>query len=268
MADDNAKVPLNRIRKLLALANNNPSVEEAASATSMALKLMRRHNIEEVDLIQKELRNTDNVVCKLTIVRPVYREQMALWFNILVTGVGRTMDCHTSIYRDGSGLYMAFHGYKADTEVADWLVSYLHRQIEALTDIAWTDAATRIKEEKYRAPWASERTRMKNSYRHGMVNVILDRVREVYAKASPEEATETAAQTNQQNALVVLKNKLILEQFPGLSGEYENTKIKYDEHSLRGCRDADKVNVQRVLQESEEEQLAQLSEAKPLALTM
>ena len=30
---------------------------------------------------------------------------------------------------------------------------------------------------------------------------------------------------------------------------------------------ADKVNVQRVLQESEEEQLAQLSEAKPLALT-
>ena len=62
--------------------------------------------------------------------------------------------------------------------------------------------------------------------------------------------------------------RAISEQFPGLSGEYENTKIKYDEHSLRGCRDADKVNVQRVLQESEEEQLAQLSEAKPLALTM
>lgn len=235
---------------------------------SMALKLMRRHNIEEVDLIQKELRNSDNVVRKPTTVRPAYREQMALWFNILVTGVGRTLDCHTSIYRDGHGLYMAFHGYKADTEVADWLVSYLHRQIEALTDVAWTDEATRIKSEKYRAPWASERTRMKNSYRHGMVNVILDRVRTVYAKPVPEQADETAAQTKQQNALVVLKNKLILEQFPGLNTDYEDAKIKHDEHSLRGRIDADKVNVQRVLQESEEEQLAQLSEATPLALTM
>lgn len=265
MADDKI---LSRIRKLLALANNNPSVEEAASAMSMALKLMRRHNIEEVDLIQKELRNSDNVVRKPTTVRPAYREQMALWFNILVTGVGRTLDCHTSIYRDGHGLYMAFHGYKADTEVADWLVSYLHRQIEALTDVAWTDEATRIKSEKYRAPWASERTRMKNSYRHGMVNVILDRVRAVYAKPVPEQADETVAQTKQQNALVVLKNKLILEQFPGLNTDYEDAKIKHDEHSLRGRIDADKVNVQRVLQESEEEQLAQLSEATPLALTM
>jgi hypothetical protein len=265
MADDKI---LSRIRKLLALANNNPSVEEAASAMSMAMKLMRRHNIEEIDVIQQELRSSDNVVRKPTTVRPAYREQMADWFNVLVTGVARTLDCHTSIYRDERGLYIALHGYKADVEVADWLISYLHRQIEALADVAWTAVAIRIREEKARAPWASERTRVKNSYRHGMVNAILDRVYKVYAKAPSDSSGESAAQVAQQNSLVVLKDSLVFKKFPGLNREYDKAQVKHDEHSLRGRLDADKVKVQRVLQESEEEQLAQLSEAKPLALTM
>ena len=49
MCDGNEKV-LDKIKKLLALSDNNDSVEEAASAAAMAAALMEKHSIAQAEL--------------------------------------------------------------------------------------------------------------------------------------------------------------------------------------------------------------------------
>ena len=243
---------IDRIKKLLALANNNPSAEEAASAAAMAMRLMRKYNLESADLQAHELRKEGTIIRAVVENGPNYKVRVASWFNVLVTGVAQSLGCETTISYNPSrtGMAMYLHGARQDVEVANWLINYLHVQIDKLADAHWKDKSLLIRLRNDRAPYASERTREKNNYRFGLAISVLQRVKEVYG--ADEEDVKGASSAN---ALVALKNQLIREQFPNLPATTEINQ-KHTEALRRGYRDAEKINVQRIVHDEVQKPVA------------
>jgi hypothetical protein len=248
---------LERIRKLLNLAGNNPSVEEAATAMSMAMRLMAKHNLEEADVIRANLKSSKtNVTRHVFETGPNFQKQVAMWYNILVTGTSRTLSCHTSITRGARNqLTLATHGYHSDVMVVVWLVEYIQEQSRKLVAAAWTLEAERIREQHGRAPWASERTRMKEQYLEGMISRVLQRVAELYG----EVATATEAAAKSSNALALVKDAAVLAQYPALVTDYEaRTTDSSSDHVLAGVVDARHVQLHKVLNTNLKEERALL----------
>lgn len=67
---------IEKIRKCLALANNNPSEEEAKAAALMAQKLLAKYNISLVDVEQLEGKSEEII-------------EECVWFKDCVKGVAR-----------------------------------------------------------------------------------------------------------------------------------------------------------------------------------
>lgn len=234
---------IDRIKKLLALADNNPSAEEAASAAAMAMRLMRKYNLESADLQAHELRKEGAIIRAVVENGPNYKVRVASWFNVLVTGVAQSLSCETTLgyNSDRTGVTMYLYGARQDVEVANWLINYLRVQIDKLADAHWQNKSLLIRLRNDRAPYASERTREKNNYRFGLAVSVLERVKEVYGTSEEDVKSASSA-----NALVVLKNQLIRERFPNLPATIKINQ-KHSEALRRGYRDAEKINVQRIV---------------------
>lgn len=261
----NSKI-LSRIQKLLNLARNNPSVEEAASAMGAALRLMAKHNLEEADIIRADLSrpNSDNVVRHVFENGPNYQKRVANWYNILVTGVGQTLNCHMVITRGSRHqLTLAIHGYKSDVMVAAWLVEYIQGQATRLADAAWATERDIIVRWHDRTPWASERTRFKENYLHGLIGAVLTRVKELYGKEA-----EAEAQSSNGRSLMLMKDAAIRAQFPALQPEYDTASPPERDEVARGYADASKVQLNKVLNSNPGADVAALEEPTVLALPL
>ena len=233
---------LDRVQKLLALANNNPSAEEAATAAAHAASLMAKYSLDTADLQARDLKKGAKVTNAVTEDASAYIEKIPLWYNSLVTGLSQVLGCVSAITRQDGYLFMRVYGLESDVMVTKWLAGYLTEQINRLAGEAWQDAAQEIKMREQRSPWASERMRYKNQYRQGAVTAVLERVREVYAP--PPETTEV--QLASANALMVVKQDLIRQERPDLPTP-NTAKYRITGASDRGARDSERVSVNRVV---------------------
>lgn len=258
---DVLKVPLERIRKLLAVANDSRGNEhECASAAAMAAKLMAKHNLEMADVIAEELAKDDSIVGEF-IDEPNYDKKVPHWYNILGTCIGQTMDCVCRLqWSTSKGKYkIGFQllGYREDVEVARWLFNYITIQINRLAEEAWKPKFEAIEEEHGRKPYASERRTFKDNYRYGLVLGITGKIREVYSKEVAKEEIKTSAGTS----LVAIKQRRIEEVF-NFKPEYSEIKNRSESDAIEeGYRNANRINISRVLTEEEEaEQIAQVKQ--------
>ena len=178
MADERI---VERIRKLLALAGNNDNAEEAASAASMATRLMEEHAICRADVEEGEEAVPE-------IVRDWFGPRLrkiSSWQGFLGTVVAEACGCSTAWVgsRDGWGqkvsAQLVILGEEDDVRNAVQLRDFCHREIDRLTARHTRGRGRR---------WGV-------SFRTGCVMAIRDaarREREALREAMRGEVSETA----------------------------------------------------------------------------
>lgn len=120
---------IEKIRKCLALAQNNPSEEEAKAAALQAQKLLAKYNISMTDI--DSVNEVEEIV------------ECSIWFNDIVKGVARAWkyqlaDIVARNFRCKHFFYgksgVAFYGHKTDAEAAKEVFSFLYSMGDKLAN--------------------------------------------------------------------------------------------------------------------------------------
>jgi len=266
VSEDKLQKILDRIRKLYAVARDGRGNQnEAAVAAAQAAKMMAQYQLEEADLIAHELRHKDGQIVSEEMAEHQYEKKLPTYYNWLATGVARVFQCHTRITWKMAGPdqnvdlvpSMRIFGYSADVTVARWTFSYLLDQINRLTDEGWKSELARL-QGIGKPVYASTRRRWKDQYRRGMVSALLRKVVEVYGRERAE------VHASDGTSLVALKEALVAQQFPNEDFSYKEQKLPVTDAVAVGHVDADKVNVNRIVQYDAED--AEMLPGAPLQL--
>lgn len=167
---------IERVRKLLAKANDASSPEEAAVAASMAEKTMRKYQIENYEVTLADARKEATVATYKVNPKIVPR-----WVGQLAVAVARLHEVYT--YRIGGVGSLRFVGLDVDVEVAVETLRYL------------TDTVNRL------AKAHKGGVRGNNSFRAGATVVLCARLREMSENRQNDTSTS--------KELVVCKQALI-----------------------------------------------------------
>lgn len=101
---------ISKIRKMLKLAQNNPSMEEGLAAATQAMKLMKKYNIHEDDVTLEEVRDEIGSVFS----EQKHDSQLHSWRKQLALIVANNFRCKAYV-RNGD---VVFRGYIQDAKVA------------------------------------------------------------------------------------------------------------------------------------------------------
>lgn len=214
---------LERIRRLLAMAKDASSPNEAGIAARRAQKLMEEYNLENIESILSDLEDDDNVeeevVTKFKVAgnsKKVAKE-IPIWCNRLSVAVARLFDCEVkqaSAYEKTGvpgSVAIGFYGYKTDLAVCKWTFEYLLDQIRKFN----RDARKR---------YGQGNRSLLSDYRLGLITGVL----EVLGEAREEKERTKQAVASTGTALVVMKHDAIVKKFGN---------FRY--HASRGVQDVD-----------------------------
>lgn len=224
---------LRRIQKLLAIANDHrANPEEAAAAASMAEKIMRKFQLDHMDLVREELRKNTNftsktVFCRMKMHNPVPPVKVVLWAQFIAASVMEFTEtsCVKVFTPQGAGLQ--FRGYAADVQVACFMFEFLTQSV--------IRSCRNFQRDARRSKADSE------SFRKGFVMGLNDAL----CAAIAAKAAEQSASTDSR-ALVVLKKEAVEEHFGKTkTREAKAPVIKSPKAFAAGLEEAAKVDVLR-----------------------
>lgn len=101
---------IEKIKKMMALAENNPSEEEALAAALQAHKLMVKYNIHEEDVSLEEVK--DDITSVFS--QQKHNSHLMSWRKQLSAVVAKAFRCKAYV----SGQDVVFRGYRQDAELA------------------------------------------------------------------------------------------------------------------------------------------------------
>jgi hypothetical protein len=120
---------IERVRQLLALANNNDNPQEAALAAQRAQELMQRHKVSSAQLdVEDDVEVVERV---LTTGKAVSK-----WKSGLLTGVCEAFCCKAFILAGPTGRRLTLIGKRDDADAAVYVYRYLCAEIERLAKTA------------------------------------------------------------------------------------------------------------------------------------
>jgi hypothetical protein len=178
---DNTQV-IDKIRKLLALANSS-NEHEAALAAGHAQRLLSAHNLAMADI------DSAAIPEKADRVETITSKNLPKWIRHLVAGVSSAFDCQ-AIHHPDSGK-LTFIGVGADAQIAVYTFAYLQRAVRRI-------CSSYMKQQDNIASSGRQRELLRQSYYLGAVAAINHRLL--------SQKKETPATTG---ALVPLKDGLI-----------------------------------------------------------
>lgn len=195
---------LERIKKLLAMAADVSSPNEAAIAADRAQKLMQQYNIENAASILVDLEDDtcverfDTTDFKVSSRRP--STSVPSWASRLAVNVSRLYDCEVRITPATGGpghVQISFYGYHTDLVACQWTYQFLIATIRRFNKAARVNLTNRA---------------VLNSYREGLVHGIVANIKEMI------ETKEAVASTN--TGLMVVKKNVIAKKY----GEFNYRK--------------------------------------------
>ena len=213
MNPEHAKV-IDKVRKLLALAQNaGAAPNEAATAARQAQALMKKHNLEQSDVIFKELKDRSNM--EMQWVRATTRKNAPrpnadtpLWAQFIAIPCADLFDCQVNMrrvqLRQGSCSVVTFYGYKTDVQICAWTYEYLIDCVRRLGR-DFEEAAERLA----RAGHANSNRESLDAFRTGCAQKIAARLRQLLEQKRQEERGNSTS-----TALVVSKQAAVNEAFP------------------------------------------------------
>ena len=174
-----------KIKKLLALAGNNPSREEAAAALAKAQALMTEHHIEQLQVTDVE---EDDL---LTFWDKDDGISGALWKSDLAYCIARANNCFC--YTSGKSIGVC--GKPSNIKTANYIVAYCITQINSLSDSHAKGLGRSYV----------------NSFKLGCVHAIREAI-ERERKESEARMLAIAAASNDCRAVVRLDNALAISK--------------------------------------------------------
>lgn len=207
---------LDKIRKLLAMANDGRGNEaEAMIAARQAEAMMRKFNIDYAEAIAKEIKSGAGIVHKDVVATakdngtPTVRTPT--WAQFLAVRVGNLYDAPVRFAhiktKLGTEQCIRFHGYSADVDVAVWTFEFLVATVNRL-----------CREYRKHPYYIANGRSVMNAYRQGMVDGIL---RTLQGMIDEKQAVQLSSST----ALVVVKQDAIEKTY----GEFEYRKATKQE---------------------------------------
>lgn len=228
-----------RIQKLLRMAADTSSPEEAAIAADRASRLMRKHQLDHADVIVEELQSDASLDAvkwgKGYIAQPIWMQSLAVSIaRATETGVKYVSEFDEQRRRRVK--ILQFCGYKPDVELATWLMSYLCDQIKFMA------IAHRKLCESSGTEWEfinSPRSYMV-SYRQGLSSAIRGKLAQFYKNNQADVA-------NTATALVVAKENAIRAKFGDFRYRSGGRGARSMGGYAHGHRDGKNINVSRAV---------------------
>ena len=177
-----------KIRKLLRLAQNNPSVEEAAVAFATAQRLATLHALDLDDLGSGEEPEPPKEIEKIrTEILDIWKKRTE-WKLVLAGGISRANGCLVYYTRSGIVIY----GQPSDIATARYVYLAIVREVDALA----RSAVKAYVSDEERDGWETPR-QYGNAWRLGCAHAIRQRMptraEEVKATKGAIEGERTAA---------------------------------------------------------------------------
>ena len=128
---------LDKIRKLMAKANDPCNVHEAAAAAEAAQRLMLLHKIEEAELAGVETPD-DEPITDMDLLADSRQVAPTSWQQILLGAIARSCFCRLIVTRSAAGVKgrLQVFGRRSDLDAVAYLYRAVSNQINALCD-AW-----------------------------------------------------------------------------------------------------------------------------------
>lgn len=233
---DNLDSIMRRVQKLLAIAQDDRAdPNEAAAAAGMAERIMRKYQIEQADLIVKELKagaDLETADCLCTAkTNGTEVKSVPLWASWMASAVADFNSCGARLTRGATGeKVVRFYGYAGDVRVAKYMLDYL--------------VATTLRLCKgYRETMEYQvlgRSAMA-SYRSGVAMGICAAIRALIKEKEQEQAA-----TSSCTALIVVKQEAIVAKYGEVfSRKSSTTKTAQGSSYASGFSDGRKVDVTR-----------------------
>jgi len=219
---------VDRVRKLFALASDNSNENESHAALEMARKLMKQHNIAQIDVEAGE----ENVNVDINLWKSESLSQIDTYSRYLATAAATLFDCQHWLMRGGAWnkyrVVMHFAGEATDvalaSEVWPWLVKQAKMYAQNLFGKGWTP--------RHR------------SFAEAFGTRIYNRVLEMI-----EREKKCDNEVDQKYALVVAGKESAVKQYMdnlGIQIKLRNLSARgkqYSDAIVAGLNAADKVNL-------------------------
>lgn len=227
MNDEQAR---QKVAKLMALGTNGAANQhEAEAAMRQAAWLMRKHNIEQAEVMAAAASGS-GAAYQWTTARvaldPTRRSTNALtWLGTLALAVARATDTIVAYVRDPrSGMHLQFQGEATDVAYAVWLAEHLR-------DTCRAESA------RYPGPRGDRET-----FRRAMVRRLSERLQQLTQERRDalKEAVVPTARGDQTTALVVTDHKITLrdERFGRQRVRYTSRRRYGDSYAAQAGRAA------------------------------
>lgn len=230
---------IRRINKLLAIAGDtraNPN--EAMAAANQAEKLMRKYQLDNADIVMKEIKNDPASMATAdaradAITNGNKAKTVPPWASWLAAGVADLVEVGVTTCTNAKfGAAIRFYGYKHDVELAVWLMDYF---VATINKLAFQYRSSAEYEDKGRS--------VMTDYRKGVVIGLRTQIR----KAIQEREAEMA-QSSAGRSLVIVKADAIVARFGGnvVARKKANTSNYRHENSLSaGIEAGRKIDINR-----------------------
>ena len=202
-----------KIRKLLALAANNPSKEESASALAKAQALMTEHKIEQATLDTAQTVEEKEIFTSFGANEGVTR---AYWKLSLSTVLGAA----NGVFNYKSGRNIGIVGKPSNIRAMSYMFSYCIAEIERLSKLHCKGLGHSYA----------------NDFKRGCVNAISNAIESEHI-ALQKRMREQAAASNNERSLIVLNNAIakVNNEFKDAS-KFAHSQIKFVNVGYTGTR--------------------------------
>ena len=195
---------LQRIRKLLAMADQTVSPEEAVVAAQKARKLMDEHNLTRDDIPDEESEFARRVAGHPFKAYPIWMQTIAIYiadYNDCV------VDYESTGYRRGDPRYIRFSGFKADAIIAGYMFNYLTKNGERLAK--------------------AESRQSRGQFLTGYATGLALQIKEVINKRKTEQNANV-------RTLIIDRQAIVKSKFKGARQTRHSTSVHDKEATRRG----------------------------------
>lgn len=240
---------IEKIQKLFALGNNNPSVEEAAAAINKAQELMNQYNVENIDLIKNRVSDI------IEIDFEIANRFNAPYINLSV-GIGNTFNIKPIIIKTESGFHklqkkIRFIGDKADIAFGSFVFSYV-------MSIAETKSHEYYESIRYsKKKWSPiEAKKCRTDFMFGFIDAIMVKLETLKKQREEENIRNHAHETGMSiynndliTAIALVKNSRIEEYINEHLGKLKDAPDKKVTMSIKdfdsGYVEGEKTGIHR-----------------------